>query len=122
MSATANPDPEWMKIAPESSPLYLIKYTTTSGKSKEYRFIQEIQSHCRKLGIHLGIDTPTIDDLEKRSTRESEEFCERIFSKWIERGENKYKVTWSGLLEALKDAQLGGPYDNLKEALTLFYK
>lgn len=70
----------------------------------------------------LGIEKATIDGLDKRR-ESSEEFCENILSKWIERGENGRKVTWGGLLEALKDAQLGGaPYKNLEEALTLYFK
>lgn len=117
---TAGPDPVWLDQTPDIVLLQLIKYTDTSGQQKSYRFIQEIQNNCRKLGIRLGIEKATIDSLDKRS-ESSEEFCENILSKWIERGENGHRVTWGGLLEALKDAQLGGaPYKNLKEALALY--
>ena len=108
-----------MEETPEFALLQLIKYTDASGKQRMYRFIQEIQNSCRQLGTHLGIDRATIIGLESRSGS-LEEFCENVLEKWLERGE---KVTWGGLLQALRDTQVvGAPYKNLKKALTSYFK
>ena len=108
-------------MTPDIALLHLIKYTDAYGKEVKYYFIQEIQNKCKKLGTTLGIDRETILSFSKRSDT-SEEFCESILSEWIGRGVDGDRVTWGGLLRALKDAQLGGgPYNNLKKALTLYF-
>ena len=51
-----------------------------------------------------------------------ERVCSEILNEWMTRGEGEYEVTWAGLLQALRDAQLNGIAKHLKNTLTLHFK
>ena len=69
----------------------------------------------------LGIEQSTLDGLDKDHD-DMKSFCKAILDTWITRAQGKYPVTWGGLLDALKDAQLGGIAMKLERALKLFYQ
>ena len=97
--------------------LHLIKYTDSEGNEKNFRLISEIQNSCRHLGILLGIKKATLDGIDSNLTQEDQ--CEEILDLWITKGEGEYSVTWAGLLQALKDAELGGAAKHLREVLNM---
>ena len=103
-------------MEPEIRKLYFIKYTDSEGNDKEFRLTKMVQNHWRELGTLLGIDKATLDGFDSSLTRKDK--CEKIFDLWIMKGEGEYSVTWAGLLQALKDAELGGVAEHLREALT----
>ena len=102
---------------PEMNQLQLIKYTDSEGNSRTFRLIEQIQNHCKRLGIRLGIEKATLDGFDNRPTQE--EKCEMILELWMMRGDGEYEVTWAGLLQALEDIQLKGVAEHLRRALTM---
>lgn len=107
-----NKDLEWMSQEPNRKLLTLIKYTYCV-KEREFRLISKIQNECKDLGTHLDIDDATLDSLEKTEVSKLD-MCTSILRIWKQRGD---KVTWAGLLEALKNAELGGVAKQLETAL-----
>ena len=93
--------------------LHLIKYIDFEGNMRQFRLISEIQNYCRELGYVLGVRV-RLDEFDTLK-----EQCEKILHMWLVRGDGMYSVTWGGLLQALKDAELGGVAKRLEEALTL---
>lgn len=94
--------------------LALIKYKECA-ENRWFRLIEKIQNECRNLGSVLGIDEATLKKLDK--TGDGKTKCTHILQEWIQRGKSNYGVTWAGLLEALKDALLGGVAEQLEKAL-----
>ena len=102
---------------PEMNRLQLIKYTDAEGNSRTFRLIEQIQNHCKRLGIRLGIEKVTLDGFDNRPT--PEEKCEKILELWMMRGDGEYEVTWAGLLQALEDLQLNRAARHLRKALKM---
>ena len=118
----AGETPKWMNAEPKIKLLHLIKYSDGEGNDKKFRLISEIQDGCRRLGILLGIARATLDGFDKSLTLEEQ--CEKIFGLWITSGGeySEYSVTWAGLLQAMKDAELGGVAKHLREALYSYWQ
>ena len=88
-----------------------------------FRLIRDIQSDCRDLGTLLSIDEQTLEGFESNNKQFGQErVCKEILNEWMTRGEGDYEVTWAGLLQALKDAQLNTSAKRLQNALTLYFK
>lgn len=111
---------EWMHQEPNMRLLGLIKYTDCV-EERRFGLIRIIQNECKYLGTVLGIDVETLNSFDKTGVSQAEK-CTHILHKWIQRGESDrhYEVTWAGLLEALKDASLGGVAKQLEKALTFY--
>ena len=109
-------DLEWMSQEPNRKLLTLIKYTYCV-KEREFRLISKIQNECKYLGTELGIDDETLDSFEKTEVSKLD-MCTSILQTWKQRGDSEYEVTWAGLLDALKNAELGGVAKQLERALT----
>ena len=59
-----------------------------------------------------------LDTIEQKTLRDNDECCQRVFSKWFENGGNQsYPITWEGLQELLKDAQMRTVATQLQEAI-----
>ena len=122
MLFSAGDIPKWLDNEPTLKLLSFIQYTNSEGNTVTFRLIQQIQNRCRDLGILLGINKPTLDNFERNMHHDQERVCEEILNEWITRGEGDYSITWTGLLQALKDARLKTISEHLEEALTLYYK
>ena len=111
-----------MNVEPKNKLLHLIKYTDSEGNDKEFRLISEIQTSCRRLGTLLGITKAKLDGIDSSLTLEEQ--CEKILDLWITSGGeySEYSVTWDGLLQALRDAELGGVAKHLREALHSYWQ
>ena len=96
--------------------LYHIKYTDKERNEQNFYLIQ---TKCKKLGTILRIEQGTLDSFDIKYRGDMESFCKTALHIWITRALGKCSVTWGGLLEALKDAQLGGIATKLEAALKL---
>ena len=86
--------------------LQLVKYTGSDGQTKEFRLLPKIQGHWKDIGTLMGIETSTLEAFEYKWPGDSKEQCREVLQAWLNQGSEKYPVTWSGLLEVLKDVQL----------------
>ena len=102
--------------------LFHIKYSDLEGEEQSFHLIDEIQADCERLGTILGLGHSTLNGFDNRHRGDMPKFCKTVLHTWITRAQGKYSVTWGGLLDALKDAQLGGIATSLEKALDLFYQ
>lgn len=109
-------------MKPEGKKLYSIIYTDLEGKEQSFHLIDKIQADCARLGTILGLEYNTLKGIDKEYRSDMPGFCNEILQKWITRAKGEHSVTWSGLLDALKAAQLGGIATDLEKALDLFYQ
>lgn len=116
------PDENWREMEPQENMLFHIKYIDLEGKQQNFYLITSIQTHCKELGTILGIEQGTLNGLDEKHRGDMKSFCKAVLDTWITRAQGKYPVTWNGLLDALKDAQLGGIAMKLEKALKLFYQ
>lgn len=97
--------------------IYLIKYTGSDGKLKDYRLIDKIQGHWRDIGILMRIEPSLLDNFKSIWGGNLKEQCREVFQKWFEQGSEQYPVTWSGMLRLLEDVQLKEISRELQEVL-----
>ena len=109
-------------MEPKEEMLFRIPYTDSGGKEQCFCLIEEIQTKCKKLGTILGIGQSILDGFEERHRGNMENFCKTVLHTWMTRENKNYPVTWNGLLEALRHAQLGGIATRLEDTLELFYQ
>ena len=102
--------------------LFHFKYINFEGQEQNFYLIRDIQASCKVLGTILGIDSGTLKGLDIMHRGDMPSFCKDILDTWMMRAPENYPVTWVGLLNALKDADLKGIATNLENALELFYK
>ena len=94
--------------------LSLIKYIDRNGKAETFDLITEIQNDCERIGIELGVPVPKIQNLEKVYNN-GIDICWEVLNEWINRDK---EVTWSRLLEVLKDLKHGRVASSLEMALS----
>jgi len=99
--------------------IQLVKYTGSDGQPKEFHLLENIQGKWRDIGTLLRIENATLDKFEHKHQGDLKEQCRDVLQTWREEGSRseKYPVTWSGLLEVLKDVQLKEVARELEEAL-----
>ena len=73
------------------------------------------------LGRLLGIEHETLQGIQRQQREDPVPVCTSILDTWITRAEGPYQITWGGLLDALRDARLGGIADDLEKALEHYY-
>ena len=100
--------------------LSVISYKTSKGNEK-FNFIKTIQTYCISLGHLLGIKHETLKAIEKRHREDPVPVCTSILYTWITQAEGPYEITWGGLLDDLRDAELGGIANKLEKALEHYY-
>ena len=110
-----------MDTEPKDTLLVYIEYRDSNNKVLKFRLIQEIQGRCSELRTYLGIDQGTLDGIKVMHSN-PEQICDTILSTWKMRMSGDYAITWSGLLSALRDAQLTNLASHLEEALTCYHK
>ena len=116
-----HPEESWKQLAPVEAMLSFIGYKTSKGNERFY-FIQAIQTDCISLGRLLGIEHETLEAFQRQLREDPVPVCTSILHTWITRAEGPYQITWSGLLDALHDARLGGIAMRLENALKYYYR
>ena len=110
----------WKQLAPKERMLFFIEYETSEG-NEEFYFITKIQTKCMSLGDILGIEHETLQGIQGQHQKNPVPVCSSILDTWITRAEGPYEITWGGLLDALRDARLGGIANDLENALEHYY-
>lgn len=89
---------------PELHQLLNLSYTDDNGREKNFRFMDRIRPHWRKLAVALRFPSYTIATIENEDDQ-----MYFLLSKWLE-GENRDNdqrpVTWLTLISALRDANI----------------
>ena len=116
------PGERWRDKQPTEKMLSHFKYISFEGQEQSVHLIRDIQASCKVLGTILGIDSGTLKGLDIKHRGDMPNFCQDILDTWMMQAPDNYPVTWGGLLDALKDADLKGIAANLEKALELFYK
>lgn len=98
------------------------KYIDLEGQKQDFRLIQDIQADCKTLGKILGVEHGTLERLNEKHRGDLQDICNDVLHIWIVQDLGYYRVTWGGLLEALRDAELQGIAKDLEKAMNLFYK
>ena len=106
-----------MSERPTMDMIQLVKYTGSDGQPKEFRLLENIQGKWKDIGTLMRIENATLNNFEHKHRGESKEQCRDVLQTWREQGSEKYPVTWSGLLEVLKDVQLKEVSRELEEVL-----
>ena len=86
--------------------IQLVKYTGNDGQVKDFRLLEKIQGHWKDIGTLMGIENATLESFEHKWRGNLKEQCREVLQTWLNQGSEKYPVTWSGMLEVLKDVQL----------------
>ena len=101
--------------------LSFINYKTSEGNKKFYLIARIQGNNCVSLGRLLEIEHETLKAIERQYREDPVPVCTSILDTWITRAEGRYKITWGGLLNALRDARLGGIANDLEKALEHYY-
>ena len=97
--------------------IQLVKYTGSDGQLKKFHLLENIQGKWRDIGTLMKIKNATLNMFEHKHQGDLKEQCRDVLQIWREEGSEKYPVTWSGLLEVLKDVQLTEVSRELEEVL-----
>ena len=71
----------------------------------------------RELGVALGFSTTELDTIEKGCFWQPKDCIQRLFGEWAK---SKDSYSWSGLVEALRDAGFNDLADRVDEAVSSF--
>ena len=107
----------WRSERPTVEMMHLIKYASSDGQIKEFRLLRNVQRHWEAIGILLGIHLHTLRGFELKRDNDLEKQCQDVLQTWLERGSEKYPVSWSGMLKVLEDVELKEISRKLQEAL-----
>lgn len=109
-------------MQPAEEMLFHFKYINFEGQEQNLYLIRDIQASCKVLGTILGIDSGTLKGFDILHRGDMPSLCKDILDTWMMRAPENYPVTWGGLLDALRNADLKRIATNLEKALELFYK
>ena len=106
----------------EFSLLDLIKWEDENGKEREFRIYSEIGHKWREIATRLGLKPGVISSIEDEHRQISSRIA-AVLQKWSEnanslRNAKDYPKSWEGLINLLKDVQLGEVAADLKKALS----
>ena len=77
--------------------------------------MDEVTPRWRDLGIALGFSTIDLDTIERGCLREARDCIQKLFGEWAQ---SKDSCSWSGLVEALRDAGFNDLAGRVDEALS----
>ena len=108
-----------MSERPAMDMIQLVKYTSRDGQWKEFHLLEKIQEKWKDIGTLMEIENATLNRFAHRHQGDLKEQCRDVLQTWLEGGSvsEKYPVTWSGLMEVLKDVQLKVISCEFEEAL-----
>ena len=109
----------WMSERPTMNMIQLVEYTGSDGQLKQFHLLEKIQAKWKDIGTLMEIENATLSSFAERHRGDLKEQCRDVLQMWLEGGSRseKYPVTWSGLLEVLKDVQLKVISCELEEVL-----
>ena len=94
---------------------YIDLITWKNGeKTSEFRLINHISNKCYEISTQLQVPKWVYGAWVKNNFGDT---CHDLFQHWLESGHGLYPVTWNGMIQVLKDVQLGEVAKQLKEAL-----
>ena len=71
---------------------------------RKVKVVQNVAADWKKLGLALEFDHKVLRKIERDARFIAEDSCLELLSKWLD-GEACQPVTWSRLIEAIKDAE-----------------
>ena len=109
----------WMSEHPTMDMIQLVKYTGNDGQPKQFYLLEKIQEKWKDIGTLMKIESATLSNFAQRHQGDLKEQCRDVLQMWLEGGSRseEYPVTWSGLLDVLKDVQLKVISCELEEVL-----
>ena len=107
------PGPNQIKI----QQLALIRWKDDHGRTQRF-FLKDMISHkWRDIGELTGLSFPELDNLYEKYCGDPKECCRAVLGQWLNNPPPDYPTTWQGLIELLKDSQLGQAATELKNIL-----
>ena len=95
---------------------YVDLITWKSGKViAEFRLINFISTKCDKISTQLQVPKQVYDVWVKKNN--FGDACHDMIQHWLESGCGPYPVTWNGMIQVLRDVELGEVAKQLKRAL-----
>lgn len=83
----------------------------------EFRLIDFITDQCEDISKQFKIPPAKHNSWNKKRLGDPRGVCHDMLQHWLQSGTGPYPVTWSGLIEVMKDVQLGEEAKQLKKAL-----
>ena len=83
----------------------------------EFRLIDFITDKCEDISKQFKIPPPKYRGWHNERLGNRREVCHDMLQHWLQSGTGPYNVTWSGLIEVLKDVELGEEAKQLETAL-----
>ena len=102
--------------SPKLCELQLLKLASR----RELRIIETVAPHWKKVAIALGFNQARIKTIEMGSHYQPEEACREIFSSWLNGAHDLKPVTWSSLIQCLKEAKLMETVDMLSNMVSRY--
>jgi hypothetical protein len=97
--------------------LTLIKWKDDQGQTQRFYLMDSIAYKWRTLGELLGLPFSKLQSLAAEHRDKPEECCRAVLGQWLDNPPPDYPTTWQGLLELLKDSQLGQVVTQLRNVL-----
>lgn len=106
-------------LSPNLSNLSLITYNK-DGKEVDVRIIPQLNSAWYDLGLLLRQTQAELDSCKSLAYTGGSKYscCQRVFSKWLQKGNERYPVTWTGVIKLLMDMERCDLAIALQEAIS----
>ena len=101
----------------ESHNLTLIRWRDEQGITRRFYLIESISYKWRTIGELLGLQFSKLESLALEHRDKPEHCCRSVLGYWLDNPPPRYPTTWHGLIELLKDSQLGQIVHQLTVAL-----
>ena len=90
-----------------------------SSDSKTISVIESTAAKWEEVAIALGLDAPAIERIRRDYTSDCREACSQMFAHWLKMDylDEEKPVTWSTLIDCLKDAEFSSVAEELHDIL-----
>ena len=101
----------------------LIKWKDDSGMERVLRIYSKTACKWQDIATRLGLELDEISTIKENCHHQTSLCIKDVFKKWFEHASclpnaKNYSKSWQGLINLLKDAELGEVAEELKKALT----
>lgn len=102
--------------------LDMIKWEDKDGSIRELRIYSRISHKWQKIATRLGIEHGEIESISNNHCEDLTRLT-KVFNRWFDNARSLcndkiYPKSWPGLINLMKDSELGEPADELQSALS----